>query len=725
MASIAANSATWPTPTSGSPLPINGVVNGNSGGLSAHEQNASPISQQPPPPPPALPVPSIGSASPATPLQTLPPLALQTQISTHAPPQPPLSVDGIGIRLPRTYNGKVAIVEPPRQAGRGRSDGLPASFGSPTCDHHRVLPKFTEDNSRLTHAVQQSVPEANSTKPLWALMLEQMNAVIHHANGLIFKRAIKDFGHKMVSESKHEVIEHFAAKDLDDVADIILDKASDEFLDKALEKRLGTIDARSLINALARAERLGYENSDAMDVARPDPSPTRAEPFPSASSPGLQAPYQRLAPQPVSTGSNASQERRGVHQHLMNMQHVKKQLCTKTPPTSAGFDFSCEHCGAGFITHVGQQYHSANKVCGHHGIAAATPKDDVITANTPVVASGRNSPAMLVSSTMQTPQRTLQVTNPVPVSTGTLPVPETAHQYNHTTAQTPRAPPPPPPPPSSAGAFSDDPYAHLTPQTRARLDDELLAAEQSYAPRFKALEAVADLKERKDKMDGLQNSFSTKQSIIRKKYGVRLRKRRTAAEIDAERIRIQQWGSTPSGKRQRIDSGAGSPAVWRVTQQQPPSPTPPASTTPPAVRVPLSNQTPVADMSSAELRDISATAATTDFTIASSENTIPRAPAPGRSLSSMQRSGYRISTHNSRHSVSAEQTPEPEEQEPPAVRSDVAIDPPTESQTPSMQPPKRNGSATEPFVLDESSSEDSDSDEDIPAHVPPSRPASN
>ncbi|KAH6648533.1 hypothetical protein BKA67DRAFT_367030 [Truncatella angustata] len=720
MASIAANSATWPTPTSGSPLPINGVVNGNSGGLSAHEQNASPISQQPPPPPPALPVPSIGSASPATPLQTLPPLALQTQISTHAPPQPPLSVDGIG---------------------------------SPTCDHHRVLPKFTEDNSRLTHAVQQSVPEAvrrvvrdNWQKTLLGTEFHQafvMNAVIHHANGLIFKRAIKDFGHKMVSESKHEVIEHFAAKDLDDVADIILDKASDEFLDKALEKRLGTIDARSLINALARAERLGYENSDAMDVARPDPSPTRAEPFPSASSPGLQAPYQRLAPQPVSTGSNASQERRGgLHRPIApDLQcrlcwrkfsapapyeyHVKKQLCTKTPPTSAGFDFSCEHCGAGFITHVGQQYHSANKVCGHHGIAAATPKDDVITANTPVVASGRNSPAMLVSSTMQTPQRTLQVTNPVPVSTGTLPVPETAHQYNHTTAQTPRAPPPPPPPPSSAGAFSDDPYAHLTPQTRARLDDELLAAEQSYAPRFKALEAVADLKERKDKMDGLQNSFSTKQSIIRKKYGVRLRKRRTAAEIDAERIRIQQWGSTPSGKRQRIDSGAGSPAVWRVTQQQPPSPTPPASTTPPAVRVPLSNQTPVADMSSAELRDISATAATTDFTIASSENTIPRAPAPGRSLSSMQRSGYRISTHNSRHSVSAEQTPEPEEQEPPAVRSDVAIDPPTESQTPSMQPPKRNGSATEPFVLDESSSEDSDSDEDIPAHVPPSRPASN
>ncbi len=72
----------------------------------------------------------------------------------------------------------------------------------------------------------------------------------------------------MVSESKHEVIDHFKTLDLDEVSDSILDKCSDYFLDKAMERRLKTIDARSLINALARAERLGYENSDVLDDQR-------------------------------------------------------------------------------------------------------------------------------------------------------------------------------------------------------------------------------------------------------------------------------------------------------------------------------------------------------------------------------------------------------------------------------------------------------------------------
>ena len=79
------------------------------------------------------------------------------------------------------------------------------------------------------------------------------------------KRAIKDFGHRMVTESKDELVGHFSASDLDEVADLIIQKASDDFLDKALEKRLRTIEAKPLINALARAERLGYEPGDIVD----------------------------------------------------------------------------------------------------------------------------------------------------------------------------------------------------------------------------------------------------------------------------------------------------------------------------------------------------------------------------------------------------------------------------------------------------------------------------
>lgn len=41
-----------------------------------------------------------------------------------------------------------------------------------------------------------------------------------------------------------------------------MSKLSPQFLDRALARRLETIDARNLVNALARAERLGYDVSD-------------------------------------------------------------------------------------------------------------------------------------------------------------------------------------------------------------------------------------------------------------------------------------------------------------------------------------------------------------------------------------------------------------------------------------------------------------------------------
>lgn len=90
----------------------------------------------------------------------------------------------------------------------------------------------------------------------------QLNASIHHAPPAITKRAVRDFGAKMVAESKRDLMAHFTAEALDEVADIIISNASDAFLDKCLEKRLLTIEAKPLVNALAKAERLGYEPGD-------------------------------------------------------------------------------------------------------------------------------------------------------------------------------------------------------------------------------------------------------------------------------------------------------------------------------------------------------------------------------------------------------------------------------------------------------------------------------
>jgi hypothetical protein len=91
---------------------------------------------------------------------------------------------------------------------------------------------------------------------------------MHHSTPGVQNRAIHDFGGNLVANCKSELIGHFSARDIDDVADLILAKASNAFLDKALEMRLATIDAKPLLNALARAERLGYDAQDLVEVSQ-------------------------------------------------------------------------------------------------------------------------------------------------------------------------------------------------------------------------------------------------------------------------------------------------------------------------------------------------------------------------------------------------------------------------------------------------------------------------
>lgn len=75
---------------------------------------------------------------------------------------------------------------------------------------------------------------------------------------------------------------------------------------------------------------------------------------------------------------------------------------------------------------------------------------------------------------------------------------------------------------------------------QAELDD----AEAHYAQRMREANITPDPAERKAKLDSLSNSFGTKQSIIRKKYGVRLRLRRSKAEILNERERMRYTTSS-------------------------------------------------------------------------------------------------------------------------------------------------------------------------------------
>lgn len=94
------------------------------------------------------------------------------------------------------------------------------------------------------------------------------------------------------------------------------------------------------------------------------------------------------------------------------------------------------------------------------------------------------------------------------------------------------------PPGSGQKTPAADPYAHLSEEQLAALNEELLRAEKTYSEKFREAELITDPLEKQTLVGNLKNSFGTRQSIIRKKWGVRLRERRTKAEIEAEKIRM-------------------------------------------------------------------------------------------------------------------------------------------------------------------------------------------
>ncbi|ROW15281.1 hypothetical protein VPNG_03007 [Cytospora leucostoma] len=325
-------------------------------------------------------------------------------------------------------------------------------FPSPGRDH-KTNPKLDEERNRLIYGFQQSTPEAvrRSVRDNWEKCLLGtdfhqafvLNASIHHATPAAIRRGVRDFGQAMTVAAKYEIIDHMTTADLDQLADRILAKASNSFLDKALQLRIKTIEAVPLINALARAERLGYESSDVVEEKGPAAPAAGAKPLQQHTMPG--------APSPK---------------------------------------------------------HNANKVCGDFGEPIKAP-------STPAHSS---TPPPRVPKPIPAPS-TPAVAKSTPKSLGSADLRK----------GTPGLPSP------SAGA---DPYVHLSPEQLTALQNELSEAEATYSERMRQANMIPDEVERKQRLDGLGNSFSTKQSLIRKKYGVRLRVRRTKAEIQTERDRM-------------------------------------------------------------------------------------------------------------------------------------------------------------------------------------------
>ncbi|GJC80371.1 hypothetical protein ColLi_03209 [Colletotrichum liriopes] len=526
-----------------------------------------------------------------------------------------------------------------------------ANTASPANDEEQRAQRFADDYARLCALMNECDPDAvrravrdNHERCLLGSHYHTaflMNVTMHRADAAIMQRAIRDFGSRIVSAGKHDLIDWMSQADIDEVADKIIAKASNTFLDKALVARLPTIEARRLVNALARAERLGYDAADIVENEHVIPSlPSSA---PSA------AVQQRRPAQPLATTLTqnvAPAPTQMAHQQLgpadpsnlkcPNCQyafpglaaydfHVKRMICTRpvAPPGPGGERYICPHCDQSFGGMGGLQYHMLNKVCGDFGEVIK----ERIVATQPL--ANLNPPT----------KRPAPDTAPTYVSSGSN---SPAHSTHPVATQTPRAAPPRTQASSSQAVPLGTPQAkdmaHLTAHQIQALQGELRLAEETFKMKINDTQrAGGDPDEVQKKLTSLKNSYACKQSTIRKKYGIRLRQRRGREEMEHERVRmgipdhLPRATATPTrdahaDKRARIN-GDGDATTTRDSRQGTPIKT-----------------VAVTEMGNG-LNGSNATVATKDPTLSTSQAPGTSQGESSRPSSSYQQGNYRVEVH--------------------------------------------------------------------------------
>ncbi|KAI5461014.1 hypothetical protein BGZ63DRAFT_405448 [Mariannaea sp. PMI_226] len=349
-----------------------------------------------------------------------------------------------------------------------------------------------------------------------------LNAIIQQASNETLSHVVKDFGARMIQVTKEHAVRHLKADDIDDVADLLLSQASSSFLDKALVRRLQSIPARQLVNALAQAERLGYNEHDIIKEGR-----NGLEHVIHLQNPITFSPQANYTPPPISHTSHApplphiNQMAPGVGNSMpvdkstspslffcycgwpcsspqALKYHKKKQNCGNVLPLDRIGREVCPHCGSRFSSAGGLYYHTKVKVCGEY-----------------------------------TRERTREVAQAIRVFYTTREA--DGPMVLSTPSKFQASPPMHSAPAQSSGRYET--YVGLTPNQKRELDEQMREAEEYYGTLMRSALALPE-PERSKHLAVLKNRYNTKKSNTRKKYGIRLRGRRTKAEINAERSRL-------------------------------------------------------------------------------------------------------------------------------------------------------------------------------------------
>ncbi|XP_044724728.1 uncharacterized protein HRG_02624 [Hirsutella rhossiliensis] len=483
---------------------------------------------------------------------------------------PPVAAPINGLPSAVSSDGNVAHSSPrtqhaPSVSTPGRFSG---ALRSPKSAHAAL--ETTSEYHGLAEAIKRTSPQIvrQVVRDLWEKCLLGSEyhlaflsyTTIHRASSSTLDRAVQDFGERMVKSSKRHIMAHLSAEDFDEVADTILAQVSNEFLDKAMARRLETIRARQLVNALARAERLGYDVQDIVEEKTangaehvvPSLAPVPRRQVSGAQS--SQASRDASAPPPKSTNPHGivhcTKCARPCSGEQALRYHTTRRACEYTRMVERVGKDICPHCGCLFVSSGGLTYHVKSKVCGDY--PEATEK--MVVAQ--VYANGARS-------------------SPVSEAAPSVPTGTPASSQHKTPGQMVAAatggsgPLSRVTPSRGAASPAEDPYAKLGPEERRVFEREMKMAEDKYGGLMReAMKLPAA--ERESELVRLKNSYNTKQSVTRKKYGIRLRERRPKADIDSERIRLfgtlQSDAPAPSPKRPRLSEG---PAASREPESRP------------------------------------------------------------------------------------------------------------------------------------------------------------
>ncbi|CAL3963511.1 unnamed protein product [Diplocarpon coronariae] len=217
--------------------------------------------------------------------------------------------------------------------------------------------------------------------------------------------------------------------------------------------------------------------------------------------------------------------------------HVTKNVCDKIPPPG-GYKWSCQNCQSGFTTKQGMDYHNMRDVCfGSNNIAPPTSAIQFASGGTISLTTGtgpQNGPSTLpptrppmysqqaslhgnslaqykanveVTSQVsrpiaQTPQQPVAISRPLPAGTSTPRRLQGLKQIRHSPSE-------------------------LPPEKRAQMERELQEAVDKCEQNIAALPADMSESERASRSQSYRNARATRQSQIRKSYGVSLRLRQT------------------------------------------------------------------------------------------------------------------------------------------------------------------------------------------------------